>query len=70
VLYQNMMRVWSNAFVPATVLGGAGALLVTIALARPSDGAGWIGVIVAVVALVAATWVIARAAAPKLGVSD
>ncbi|HEU0213170.1 MAG TPA: hypothetical protein VFR13_03725 [Jiangellaceae bacterium] len=70
VLYQNMMRVWSNAFVPATVLGGAGALLVTIALARPSDGAGRIGVIVAVVALVAATRLIARAAAPKLGVSD
>jgi phosphohistidine phosphatase SixA len=70
VLYQNMMRVWSNAFVPATVLGGAGALLVTIALARPSDDSGWIAVVVAVAALVATTWLIACAARPKLGVSD
>ncbi len=70
VLYQNMMRVWSNAFVPATALGGAGALLVTIALARPSDYLGWIAVVVAVVAIVAGTGLVTRAARPKLGVSD
>jgi phosphohistidine phosphatase SixA len=70
VLYQNMMRVWSNAFVPATVLRGAGALLVTIALARPRDDLGWIAAVVTVVALVGCTWLIAYAARPKLGVSD
>jgi phosphohistidine phosphatase SixA len=58
VLYQNMMRVWSNAFVPATALGGAGALLVTIALARPSDDLGWIAVVVTIAALIAGTWLI------------
>jgi len=70
VLYQNMMRVWSNAFVPATALGGSGALLVTIALVRPSDDPAWIAVAVAVAVVVGSTWLIARSARPQLGVSD
>jgi hypothetical protein len=70
VLYQNMMRVWSNAFVPATGLGGGGALLVTIALVQPADALAWIAVVVAVATVAAGTWFIAESARPKLGVSD
>jgi phosphohistidine phosphatase SixA len=70
VLYQNMMRIWLNAFVPATGLGGGGAVLVTIALVRPEDALAWIAVVAAVGGVAACTWFIAESARPKLGVSD
>ena len=69
VLYQNMMRIWTNAFVPATLFGGAGAIAVAVALAQP-HGLGWVAVVGAVVGVGAATAVIHRLARPNLGVSD
>jgi phosphohistidine phosphatase SixA len=69
VLYQNMMRIWSNAFVPATLLGGCGCIAVTVALARPHN-LWWLAVFTSISALLAVTWLVWRAARPNLGVSD
>jgi phosphohistidine phosphatase SixA len=69
VLYQNMMRVWFNAFIPATLLGGAGAIAITVALARPHE-LWWLAVALSIVAVLAVTWLAWREATPKLGVSD
>jgi phosphohistidine phosphatase SixA len=69
VLYQNMMRIWLHAFVPATALGGLGAIAVTVALARPHD-AWWLVVGALIGALLAVTLLVWRAAMPDLGVSD
>lgn len=69
VLYQNMMHVWSNAFIPATLLAGGGAIAVTIALARP-HGLWWLAVGVSIGAVVSVTAVLLRIAKPALGVSD
>jgi hypothetical protein len=69
VLYQNMTRVWYNAFIPATVLGGAGAIAVTVALIHP-DQFWWLAVALSIAAVLAFTWLIWRKAAPNLGISD
>jgi phosphohistidine phosphatase SixA len=69
ILYQNMMWVWYNAFIPATLLGGAGAIAVTVALARPHD-LWWLAAALSIAVVVAATWLISRRATPRLGVSD
>jgi len=69
VLYQNMMRVWVNAFVPATLLGGAGTIAVTVALAKPHE-LWWLAVALSIVAVFAVTWLVWREATPNLGVSD
>lgn len=69
VLYQNMMRVWANAFIPATVLAGTGAIAVSVALAQPNQW-WWLPVGVSILALLGVTravWVISK---PGLGVSD
>jgi hypothetical protein len=69
VLYQNVMRVWFNAFIPATLLGGAGAIAVTVALAQPHKF-WWFAVALSIVAVLNVTWLVWREAKPKLGVSD
>jgi phosphohistidine phosphatase SixA len=69
VLYQNMMRVWFNAFIPATLLGGAGAIAVTVALAQPYRF-WWLAVALSIAALLAVTWFVWLKATPNLGVSD
>jgi phosphohistidine phosphatase SixA len=69
VLYQNMMHVWNRAFIPATLLGGVGAIAVAVALAQP-DRFWWLAVGSSIVALVALTFVVWLMAEPKLGVSD
>jgi phosphohistidine phosphatase SixA len=69
ILYQNMMRVWSNAFVPGTVLGGCGSIAVTVALARPQDR-WWLAVGVSIAAVLGVTWLVWHVARPNLGVSD
>lgn len=69
VLYQNMMRVWSHAFIPATLLGAVGTLAVVVALAQPS-GTWWWWVLVAAASGVLVTFLVWRAARPNLGVSD
>jgi phosphohistidine phosphatase SixA len=70
VLYQNMMRVWNRSFVTATVCGGVGLVLVSIALVRPSSWYWWLAIGSSIVALVAFTWMVWVWAVPKLGVSD
>lgn len=69
VLYQNMMRVWLCAFIPATLLAGGGSTAVTVALARPHD-LGWLAVAAAITAVGVVTLVVFRVAKPNLGVSD
>ena len=69
VLYENMMRIWFNAFVPATLLGGGGAIAVTIALARP-DGLWWLAVGLSMAGVVLVTMMLLPIARPTLGVSD
>ena len=69
VLYQNMMRVWNHAFIPATAIGGLGTVTVVIALARP-QGLWWAGVAAAIVAVGLLTWAVWIVARPVLGVGD
>jgi hypothetical protein len=69
VLYQNMMRVWRNAFIPATVLGGVGTIAVTVALTRP-HGAWWLAVAASIAGGAGVIWKIWHEAEPNLGVSD
>ena len=64
-----MMRVWSNAFVPATLLGGAGAVAMTVALAQPYTY-WWLATALSIAAVIAVTSLIWRKAKPHLGVSD
>ena len=70
VLYQNMMRVWALAFVPATLLAGAGSVAVAIALAHPDGRSAWTAVVLAVAVLVGFTVLLWRTAKPNTGVSD
>ena len=69
VLYQNMMRVWVSAFIPATLLGGAGAIAVAVALVRPS-GLWWLAVALSIAATGLVAWWLWHRAQPNLGVSD
>ena len=69
VLYEGMLRVWTRAFVPATLFAGLGVALLTLALADPIGWRWWQvgGVAIAVAAVGAAFhhW-----AQPKLGGND
>ena len=69
VLYQNMIRVWFNAFIPATLLGAGGAIAITVALAQPGRF-WWLAVALSIAAVLVVTSLVWRKAKPTLGVSD
>ena len=69
VLYQNMLRVWDQAFVPATWLAGAGVAALAVAFTDPT-GWWWLAPVPIVAAVVAFVVVMGRRARPHLGVND
>jgi phosphohistidine phosphatase SixA len=69
VLYQNMLRVWDRAFVPATWLAGAGVVALAVAFTDPS-GWWWLVPLPVIAAVAAAVVALARRARPRLGVND
>jgi hypothetical protein len=69
VLYQNMLRVWDRAFVPATGLAGAGVVALTVAFTDPA-GWWWLAPVPVIAAIAALVVLLARRARPRLGVND
>lgn len=70
VLYQNMVRVWNRAFVPAVLVAGGGIVLLALAFAEPDSWNQWLIAVGAVVLVVAVTTLAYRLARPTLGVND
>jgi hypothetical protein len=69
VLYQNMLRIWNRAFIPATLMGGTGVALLALSLADPS-GPWWFVVIPVLAVAVGLVAGIGHLARPRLGVND
>ena len=69
VLYENMLRVWTWAFIPATLLAGAGVTALTLALADPS-GWWWLAAAASIGVVASIGSVFRHLARPRLGVND
>jgi phosphohistidine phosphatase SixA len=69
VLYENMLRVWTWAFIPATLLAGAGITALTLALADPS-GWWWLAAAASILTVASISIVFRHQARPRLGVDD